>query len=403
MENKELDTISYSYYKEANMDFKAFLRSSKDAKNPLIREFFSVNPPQQGEFLICFSGNKPNIVMTNQRLWMNDRETKETIVFNLSDIAEFSCNERWTSFSVKIIFRNQSECTLNKISNVPKKETINLAIQHYDKMSEWKLHTNQQTSEIKESALQNIETLKENGTEINEADTISKLRKTRNWYLKVLESDTKIQFYGKEELKTVLRKKIIEGDYDKNIKVEVHWKDKEGKWTKNDSTLSVFAKEYFHLRILYQPVWAHTMAGLKWGILLGIGLKLLDTAILLATVDPMLSILFIVAIAVCFIPKIGWIGIVAISIVMTKFSSSNFFLMAIAASITGALLGCFPGMAAGGILGILRKNSLPKAKDALPEPGTIVLKSVVLPALSGGIAIVLYLLVFNPWLVKVLS
>ena len=152
------------------------------------------------------------------------------------------------------------------------------------------------------------------------------------------------------------------------------------------------------------PVWSHAMAGLKWGALVGVGLKLLDTFVALASVDPMMALLFAGAVVVCCVPRIGVIGIIVISLWMTKYSSANFFLMAGAAALVGAVLGSLPGMAIGGIVGLCRKGHLPRVEGA-PElsPGDALARAVVLPALGGGVLLAMYFLVVNPWIYEVLE
>jgi hypothetical protein len=88
---------------------------------------------------------------------------------------------------------------------------------------------------------------------------------------------------------------------------------------------------------------------------------------------------------------------------MVKFGLPNFFLMFLASALSGAILGCLPGMATGGIVGLIRRRSISCAKDASPEGTGIILKAIILPLASGGGLIVFYFLVFNPWLLSVLK
>lgn len=91
----ELETVSSNYYQVADKEFDDFLKSSEDAKNPNARKFFTANPPNKGEFLIVFFGDHPDTVMTNQRLWMYDKRTKELVNFDLKDITEYYLKENW--------------------------------------------------------------------------------------------------------------------------------------------------------------------------------------------------------------------------------------------------------------------------------------------------------------------
>ena len=224
------------------------------------------------------------------------------------------------------------------------------------------------------------------------------LKAEKDWFVEIDQPEGRKHFFGKEEISTRMRSEILEGKYTKDLSVGVHSKDKEGKWTRKDSPLFEFAKGYFSLRVLYQPAWSHALEGLKWGALAGIGLKLLDTLILLGTVDPALAFMFLVAIVVCCIPRFGMIGVIGISIFMMKYSKANFFLMGLSAGIVGAVLGCLPGMAVGGIIGLARKNSLPVARDGNSDPEGLFLKAVILP-MAGACALwIFYLFVFNTWL-----
>ncbi|MBU4054163.1 MAG: hypothetical protein KKA41_07310 [Proteobacteria bacterium] len=235
----------------------------------------------------------------------------------------------------------------------------------------------------------------------NEAD-LDGLKAQKDWFIEIDQADGSKHFFGKEEISTRMRAEIFEGKYQKNHSVSVHSKDKDGKWTQKDSPLFEFSKSYFSLRTLYQPVWSHALEGLKWGALAGIGLKLLDTLVLLGTVDPALAFMFLVAIVVCCIPRFGMIGVIGISIFMMKYSKANFFLMGLSAGLVGAILGCLPGMAVGGLIGLARKNSLSVTRDGSSDPEGLFLKAVVLPAIGGCALWIFYIFVFNPWLTNVL-
>lgn len=232
---------------------------------------------------------------------------------------------------------------------------------------------------------------------------IESLRKEKDWFIVIEGDDDSRHYYDKEQLTTELRTNILEGKYAKTNGVIIHYKVKDSNWQQTKSTLEEFAKNHFKLRVLYQPVWSHAMAGLKWGAIIGVFLKLADTFLMLLSVDAGIAFLFVLAVGVCFIPRIGWIGVAAISYFMFKFSRANFFFMALAAALVGAILGCLPGMAIGGIIGFSRKNSLSLANDAAPEPGGLLLKSVIVPLVSGAVLFVFYIFVFNPWLMGVLE
>jgi len=139
------------------------------------------------------------------------------------------------------------------------------------------------------------------------------------------------------------------------------------------------------------------------GAIVGGGLKLLDTLIMLGTVDPMLAFLFLAAIAVAFIPRVGRIGVIAVVIFSMAYTKAHLFMIGIVAVLTGAILGSLPGMAVGGIIGLSRKNSFPLAKDAEPESSGLLFKATIVPLVLGMALFALYIFVFNPWLMTVLE
>jgi hypothetical protein len=110
------------------------------------------------------------------------------------------------------------------------------------------------------------------------------------------------------------------------------------------------------VRVLYEPVWSHAMSGLKWGALIGIGLKFLDTLIWLFFVDPGLAIMLIIVAGMCAIPRIGIAMSGIVSIAISGFVKVNLLGMFLGVMIIGSILGCLPGMAIGGIVGLARKK-----------------------------------------------
>lgn len=233
---------------------------------------------------------------------------------------------------------------------------------------------------------------------------ITALQAEKDWFVEIEDAGGTKRIYSKEELTTSLRDNILQGEYLKSSDVVTHAKDKNGKWNQTKSTLLKFAQGHLPLRVLYEPVWGYAMEGLKWGIYIAIGLKALDTAYAFFSANLLLGLFFLGAIAAMFIPKIGPVAsIVIIFLSVRTFPSVNIYLTVIAAMLVGAILGCLPGMAVGGIIGLSKKKSLPLARDATPEPDNLVLKVVALPILAGCVLWAFYFLVFNPWLVKLLS
>lgn len=227
-------------------------------------------------------------------------------------------------------------------------------------------------------------------------------RKEKDWFIEVIMDDTK-DYYDKGQITTEFKKNILAGKYSKNSKIITNYKDKDKKWQKTESTLEEFAQNHFQLNLLYQPIWAHAMAGLKWGTIFGIFLKLADTFFLILSVDPGTAFLFAIAVAVVAIPRIGWMVTAGIAYAISENTQMNVFIVGLAAALAGAILGCFPGMAIGGIIGLFRKGSLPRAMDAKPESNGIVFKAIILPLILGASIFYIYFFIVNPWLVRVLQ
>ena len=94
---------------------------------------------------------------------------------------------------------------------------------------------------------------------------------------------------------------------------------------------------------------------------------------------------------------------VVVGFLLAKFTHMNFFMMAISATLIGAILGCLPGMFIGGIIGWIRRGSLLKAHDAIDEPSSVLLKTIALPLLGAVALIYSYIVYFNPWLISILQ
>ncbi len=146
------------------------------------------------------------------------------------------------------------------------------------------------------------------------------------------------------------------------------------------------------------------MTGLIWGAVAGIGLKVLDSFAGLCSANPTIGMLFLLAAGVCAIPRMGWTLMLGITLLFNFFAkvnglpNVNLFVMVLGALFAGALLGCFPGMAVGGVVGLLRRKGLPQAPDARPEGG-VFLKLVVLPTILGAGIWAAYLL----WLIPLVG
>ncbi len=233
-------------------------------------------------------------------------------------------------------------------------------------------------------------------------EEVETFKKTCNWFV-VGENSTGRWFCTKKEFADIFRRNILEGTFTAACTVDVHVKTKDGKWNKTSSSLAQFAKRHFKIGVLYEPVWSHAMAGLKWGALSGIVLKYLDTLFLLGSIDPRMAFLFLVVTGVCVIPRLGMPLVIVVSISLYRFTKANLFITLLAVMLFGSILGCLPGMAIGGAIGFLRRKNLPVASDATPERSGLVWKVMVLPLLGSVIILGGYFGVVNPWFQQILS
>jgi len=223
------------------------------------------------------------------------------------------------------------------------------------------------------------------------------------WFVAVRTSDGQHRLCTKQQLVETFRKDIIAGVLNSASLVEVHSKTPEGNWVKAGLPLAQFAKGHFGLRVLYEPVWSHAVAGLRCGALLGIGLKFLDTLILLGSINPAIAFMFVLVAAACAIPRLGLPAMIMVSIMAAKFTSANLFVTLVTVMLVGSILGCLPGMAIGGAIGLVRRKKLPVAGDSQPEREALPLKAFGAPLLGGAGLWAIYIFVFNPWLISVLN
>jgi len=240
---------------------------------------------------------------------------------------------------------------------------------------------------------------------MEEAD-LDSVKKLKKWFLVAQTVSGESRVYDKEQFSHrvytlgLFRTDIIRGEFTARSAVDIHAKNQYGKWSKTTLPLAEFAKKYFKLRVLYQPVWSHAMAGLQWGAKVGIGLMVLSTLIMLWSIDPTVVIIGVALIAVCF-TRIWFIAV--LFLVYTEFKTGTFVnvnafvIPVIVSAITGFALGCLPGMAIGGAIGLSRRNVLPRAPDAAPEPDDIILKAFLFPLIGGVSVWVCYLFFVYPW------
>lgn len=238
---------------------------------------------------------------------------------------------------------------------------------------------------------------------INDSETVEFYKKECDWFIIVEDDANEQNVFKLDNFQAELKNGIITGKFQADQQIHGYFKNESKRWTKQDMTIKDFIKDFDDLKMLYEPIWTHALIGLKWGVYIGIALKLLDTAILFGSVDPSIAFLFILAIGISFIPNIGVFGMMIVAIGLSLITGVNLYIAAIAATLTGGILGCMPGMFIGGIIGWIRKGSLPKAHDAIVEPASILIKTIVFPMIAAFVLIYSYIIYFNPWLMSLLD
>lgn len=224
-----------------------------------------------------------------------------------------------------------------------------------------------------------------------------------SWYISVDTTDGEKISYPKKEIKTRLRANIIAGKHDRNSSATIFpekpssmfgTKNNKASWQQSTktTTLGEFGKKNFHVGSLYHPIWSYAKAGLTWGALIGIILKSFDSAYGVYQDKPILAICIIVGTLLAMIPKYGAFPFFVFVFAASRFPDTGYFgITILVVFLVGAALACLPGMAIGGLIGWIRRKSLPGAPDAAPEPNSVIVKAIVLPFLAGFIVFCLYI------------
>jgi ABC-type bacteriocin/lantibiotic exporter with double-glycine peptidase domain len=231
------------------------------------------------------------------------------------------------------------------------------------------------------------------------SDIVVTSRNDHDWFIIVEDKRREQKVYLMDSFLEQIKEELITGILSAENTMERHVKEEDGTWKTEKLPLSDFIDDFRELRMLYKPVRLHAITGLIWGLLGGIALKIIDTAILFGAADPLLAFLFLGAIALIFIPRIGFFGMIIAIIAISWISPVNIYLAAISAALTGAILGCLPGMFIGGVVGLIREVNIPKAHEAGTE-SLAILKFVLLPLVGGVGLIYTYIFYFNPWLMN---
>jgi hypothetical protein len=236
-------------------------------------------------------------------------------------------------------------------------------------------------------------------------------KKNYDWFCEFRTTDERMKLCTKDQLPGTLRKEMLDGFVCVDGAIDVHAKDKNGQWSAARRTVRDLSMDDFSLRALYEPVRNYALAGLKWGALAGIAWKFIDSFIGLASVNMRVAILFLICagaiIGGSVFKKSGMGGVVILLLIPAAMklgvSIGSFLGMIVSVVLTGALLGCLPGMAIGGVVGLARRAGSHVAKNATPEPASMLFKVIVLPLAGGAGLWCFYILVVMPWLVRLIN
>ncbi len=210
----------------------------------------------------------------------------------------------------------------------------------------------------------------------------------------------------------------------KTVKVTAEGKSSEevsqSEWAKASEQLLT---SDFKVRVLHQPVWAHSISGAFYGGFLGASAWLAALAILLlqnenwgaaaavafffGLASQPLSSALLPTKAAEFFSRLFLMGpLLALAPAMTigQLSFSELFsgvtsgaMMQFTASICGALFGIPAGMIAGTLVGYARRGALQLAPFATTEATAPVVRGVLIPAAGLSLLLWVYLKLFLPW------
>jgi len=210
----------------------------------------------------------------------------------------------------------------------------------------------------------------------------------------------------------VLRQEILNGNVSRDFKARIKAQpspDESGQtpdmpW----STIEEIAHVDFKLQSLYKPVWAHAKKGLWIGALIGIAIKAIDTATLLASAGSEVVVIWLLVGAAMVSMSIfnrGWMVAAAVGFFSFKFGINVFgFLGAwFSTALVGAFYGGLLGLAIGTIVGYARKRSLEQADDAPSEGRRPLVTGLAIPLATLAVAAPLHIFWLTPKIVEWLS
>jgi len=171
------------------------------------------------------------------------------------------------------------------------------------------------------------------------------------------------------------------------------------KWT----SLRELGAQTAALRLLYRPIWSHTVKGGVIGGIVGIGLKALDTTWLFYEISPQALFLWLLVCGSMLASvKLPLAPVAVMVFMLASGVKGNFFLTVIGVQAIGVALGAPLGMIVGTLVGRVRDEGVARARDAKPEGLRPYMFGLVLPALWSAIAIPGYFFL-NRWLWDSLS
>lgn len=159
--------------------------------------------------------------------------------------------------------------------------------------------------------------------------------------------------------------------------------------------------------VLYRPVWHRTMKWLWYGVIGGIILKSVDTAVFMFEANESAGVLWVVLLLGLGLsfkwPKVMWVAIficvgilkegkLNVGVLLPMFGGALFSTVLI-----GALFGALVGMIIGTIIGYCRASSGPRAPDALPEGNKPLTLGLCAPI--GGLAVLIPIYI---WLINII-
>lgn len=190
-------------------------------------------------------------------------------------------------------------------------------------------------------------------------------------------------------------------------------KDTKIVWKKVSDDL---VKSNFKFRVLFEPVWAHTVKGAGVGAILGVLIWLGNGIFIFSVYSQKLGTvavfaLFFYLFSGSLVPKplqkaFGVLLFLLIILLLKNGYSltlrdvSDGFIAQVGALLAGAIAGVFPGMVIGSVVGLVRHNSLPTAPSATAENYTpIIFKGIIIPLIIFLTLATLYI-VYAPILVE---